>query len=215
VGIYIEAIILYIVLFFSGSAGWFSSGSAEDFSVWAELAGTLLYSLPSIALIWYLLFKVKKPAKWGIKPGKNDVLSGLMALPCLLLTGLTASFVGSRLGGSSAQVLIHSPTTIAGWIILCISRISAAYLEESYFRFYLLSRKKELNLEAAPALAFSVILFSVCHIYEGPWGFLNAVISGTLLAFIFLRYNALHGIAIAHGLYNISVYAINALLAQN
>jgi membrane protease YdiL (CAAX protease family) len=54
------------------------------------------------------------------------------------------------------------------------------------------------------------LLFSVCHLYEGPWGFLNAAISGILLAFIFLRYRSIHGIALAHGLYNVFVYAMNA-----
>jgi membrane protease YdiL (CAAX protease family) len=91
----------------------------------------------------------------------------------------------------------------------------AAYLEETFFRFYLLTRRDELGLDAAPALALSVILFSVCHIYEGPWGFLNAVISSAFLGFIFLRFKALHGIAIAHGCYNLSVYIINAYLTQS
>jgi len=56
-----------------------------------------------------------------------------------------------------------------------------------------------------------VVLFAVCHIYEGPWGFLNAVISGAILGFVFLRYNSLHGIAAAHALYNISLFVIYRL----
>jgi membrane protease YdiL (CAAX protease family) len=69
-----------------------------------------------------------------------------------------------------------------------------------------------MNLNAPCALAFSVLLFSICHIYEGPWGFLNSVISAAILGFIFLRYQSLHGIAAAHGLYNITVYLINSSL---
>jgi len=60
-------------------------------------------------------------------------------------------------------------------------------------------------------LVFSVILFAVCHIYEGPWGFLNAVISGAIFGFVFLRYNSLHGIAVAHALYNILILVIYKL----
>jgi len=214
-GIYIEALILYVVLFFSASTGWFPGADAEAFSAAKELSLVLLYSLPSIALIWYLLLKTKPAAEWKIKPCFNDLISGLISMPCLLLTGLAAAFVSSHVGAASGEVFLHSPSTAIGWIILSISRISAAYLEESYFRFYLLGRRDELRLSAAQALLLSVALFSICHIYEGPWGFLNAVISGALLSFIFLRYNALHGIAIAHGLYNISVYAINSILTQN
>jgi membrane protease YdiL (CAAX protease family) len=213
--IYIEALILYVVLFFSGSTGWFTSASANGFSALRELSGTLLYCLPAIALIWYLLLKAKPASEWKIKPGIKDLVSGAIALPCLLLTGIVTGFVSSSVGAGAGEVLLHSPTTVIGWIILCVSRISAAYLEESYFRFYLLARRDELKLSAAHALAVSVSLFSICHIYEGPWGFLNAVISGTILAFIFLRYSSLHGIAIAHGLYNIGVYVINSLLSQN
>jgi membrane protease YdiL (CAAX protease family) len=97
---------------------------------------------------------------------------------------------------------------------LSFSCILAAYLEESFFRFYILSRRDELKLSAIPAMIVSVALFSICHIYEGPWGFLNAFLSAVILAFVFLRYNALHGIAIAHGLYNIAVYFINAMLTR-
>jgi len=92
-----------------------------------------------------------------------------------------------------------------------LSCLFAAYLEESYFRFYLLSKRHEMNMSDTSALLFSTALFSVCHIYEGPWGFTNAVLAGAFLGFIFLRYNSLHGIAIAHGMYNISVFVINAL----
>jgi len=98
------------------------------------------------------------------------------------------------------------------WVILFIICFLSAYLEESYFRFYILTKRKKLNLSDTSALALSVILFSICHIYMGPWGFLNAVISGTFLGFMFLRFNSLHGIAIAHGLYNIAVYVIYAIM---
>jgi membrane protease YdiL (CAAX protease family) len=57
-----------------------------------------------------------------------------------------------------------------------------------------------------------VALFSICHIYEGPWGFLNAVLSSVLLCFMFLRYKSIHGISIAHAMYNIAVYVINTMM---
>jgi len=211
-GIYIEAVILYVVLFFSGSTGSLSyGGAAESFSITAELTGIFFHSIPSLALIWYLLLRVKRAKKWGILPGKNDLISGIITLPCLLITGFVTAFASSHISGTSSAALTRVPSTTPGWIILCVSCVLSAYLEESFFRFYILSRREELKLGETSALVTSVALFSICHIYEGPWGFLNAVISGALLAFIFLRYRSLHGIAAAHGLYNIAVYAINAL----
>jgi len=214
-GIYIETLILYIVLFFSGAAGSFlnNSSTPEGFSAGMVLTRTFLHNIPSLALIWYLLLKAKPVKDWEIKPAKKDLISGLITFPCLLITGFLVAHASSGIGGAAAVVSIYSPSSPSGWVILCIFCVSAAYLEESFFRFYLLSRMDELRLNAPAALAVSTALFSICHIYEGPWGFLNAVLSGTILAFIFLRYRSLHGIAIAHSLYNISVYVINALFA--
>jgi len=181
----------------------------------AVFARILLYTIPSLTLIWYLLLKAKKIKEWGIHQlGKKDLISGLMAFPCLLITGFAVAAAASSIGGNTAQIAIYSPTGALGWIILCFYCLFSAYLEESFFRFYLLSRRNELNLSASSALVLSVVLFSICHIYEGPWGFLNSVLAGTILAFTFLRYNSLHGIAIAHALYNITAYGINAILTQ-
>jgi len=211
-----EAIILYIVLFFSGTAGAIINGTQNaDFSITAQITGILLHSIPSLALIWYLILKSRRIEDWIIRPGKKDRISALITLPCLLLIGIATSFVSSYIGESQAQVSLNSPTTVLGWIALCASCICAAYLEESYFRYYLLTRYDELNLNASSALLLSTALFSICHIYEGPWGFLNAALSGAFLCFIFLRYNSLHGTAIAHGLYNICVYVVNSLLPNN
>ena len=210
-GIYIEILILYVVLFFSGSTGLFLRGE-PGFSNTAELARLLTYTIPSLALIWYLLLRARKLKDWGIRPCKNDLISCLITFPCLLITGFFISAIAAFISGNSMQVSLYFPSTAQGWILLCISCIISAYLEESFFRFYLLSRREELHLGPASALTVSTALFSICHIYEGPWGFLNSVLAGTLLAFIFLRYNSLHGISVAHGLYNIAVYVIYALL---
>jgi membrane protease YdiL (CAAX protease family) len=212
-GIYIEALILYILLFFRGSIAVFSGVDVEavDFSVSAELVNIFTYSIPSLILIWYLAVRTKKVEIWIVKPGKKDYISFIITLPFLLITGLFVSLVGSYINGTSSQIF-HSPSTPTEWVFLSITCLLSAYLEESYFRFYLLSKKEELNLNNTSALAFSVILFSICHIYEGPWGFMNAAISGTILGFVFLRYYSIHGIALAHALYNISIYVINSLL---
>jgi len=216
-GIYIEALVLYILLFFRGTAAIFIGGGAEaaDFSVTAELVKIITYSIPSLILIWYLIVKARKIEIWVVNPGKKDLVSFIITLPCLLVTGLIVTFTSLYISGPSAQITLYSPSTATEWVFLSINCLLAAYLEESYFRFYLLSKREELNLNAASALALSVVMFSGCHIYEGPWGFMNAVISGTILGFIFLRYNSLHGIAAAHTLYNILVYVINALFNKN
>jgi len=213
--IYIESIILYIVLFFQRSVVSTTAVTGENpsFSITAELVRILIYSIPSLALIWYLLLKAKPLKDWEIAPGKKDLFCCLITLPVLLTTGLAIAFISSYMSSPSGQVLPQSPSTPAGWIVLAFSLIITAYTEESFFRFYLLSRKDEFKINASQASIVSVLSFSICHIYEGPWGFLNAALSGAFLCFIFLRYNSIHGISIAHGFYNIAVYAINTLFA--
>ena len=220
-GIYIEAIILYILIFFSGSAAAFSLNPGE-FSITAEIYKSALHTIPSLALIWYLVNKSKMtdvllvrgyyvPASTlDVRFRKNDLISAARALPCLLAAGIVTT-IASSISGTTARIIVYAPVTAAGWITLCVSCFLGAYLEESYFRFYLLSKRNEFNLNAKGALALSVILFAACHIYAGPWSFINALISGVVLGFIFLRYNAIHGLAIAHGLYNIIAYYVNTM----
>jgi membrane protease YdiL (CAAX protease family) len=213
-GIYIEALILYVVLFFSGSTGLFTY-RGEGFSITAEIVRTVTYTIPSLALIWYLLLRARRIRDWNIALSIKDLISCLIALPCLILTGFFIASVSYIIGGSSAQMSINFPSTTPGWVVLCFSCLFSAYLEESFFRFYLLARRDELKLNALSALVVSVALFSICHIYEGPWGFLNSAISGMILCFVFLRYHSLHGIAMAHSLYNIFIYVDYAVIAQN
>jgi len=210
---FIEPLILYLVLFFRISAGAVLSGetpgNAVEFSAITETARIFLYNVPSLVLIWYLLLKEKSLKEWGITlPGKKDLFPAVMAPCALILIGLTISLASRHFDGFPSGSRFLPPQNFISWIILIISCISAAYLEESFFRFYLLSKRKDMGLGPHRAVLVSVVSFSLCHIYEGPWGFLNAVLSGIVLAFIFLRFRSLHGIAFGHALYNVMVYVM-------
>jgi membrane protease YdiL (CAAX protease family) len=204
---FIEPFILYAVLFFRISAGTMTPGEIAEFSAAAEIARIVLYNIPSLALVWYLLLKVKSAKEWGISfPGRKDFIPFVLTLPALILIGLTIS-MGSRIfEAAPAAFRLSPPQDGVSWSILVLSCISTAYLEESFFRFYLLSKREELGLGPHRAVLVSTLLFSFCHIYEGPWGFLNAALSGVLLAFFFLRFRSLHGIACAHALYNVLAF---------
>jgi membrane protease YdiL (CAAX protease family) len=180
-----------------------------EFSAIAEVAQVVTYKLPALALVWYLLLKVKSLEEWGISlPGKNDIIPAALALPALVLISITISNVSSHVGEILPGPQLLLPQTITSWCILAISCLSTGYLEESYFRFYLLSKREEMGLGPHRAVLVSTLLFSFCHVYEGPWGFLNAALSGVVLSVIFLRFRSLHGIAVAHALYNILVYIL-------
>jgi membrane protease YdiL (CAAX protease family) len=81
-------------------------------------------------------------------------------------------------------------------------------LEETYFRYDLSTRFHEAGIPDIPGIGVSVLLFSLCHVYEGLWGTLNAAFAGSILFLVYRRYGALHGIAWAHGCYNALIYAM-------
>jgi len=170
-----------------------------------------MYTLPALSLVWYLLLRVKSLKEMGITlPGKKDFVVASLAFAALTLIGVTISLVSAQFGEAVVLRQYLSPQTAAGWAVLTVSCVSSAYLEESFFRFYLLSKREEMGLGPMSAVLGSTMLFSICHIYEGPWGFLNAALSGVVLAFAFLRFRSLHGVAAAHALYNVLAYVLQA-----
>ncbi|MDR1443634.1 MAG: CPBP family intramembrane metalloprotease, partial [Treponema sp.] len=100
----------------------------------------------------------------------------------------------------------EGPGNITGLAALVFSCVSTGYLEEGYFRYYLEEKTGELGLGPRAFLLISVVLFSFCHVYEGPWGTMNSVLAAVILALIYIRFHSLHGIALAHGFYNLVVY---------
>jgi len=231
-----EAVILYFVLFFpSYFSSAFSAESAlvesVSFSALRELGRTLTYSLPSLALLWYLItekkgffgpqgdlqysnlsFSAEQQGfpEFGI-PRRRDLIPFAVGLPVLVLIGLGISFLVSFFYEfSGLPPKIEGPVTVSGWIIMVFSCIFTGYLEESYFRYYLLSKLENLFSKDLFRILISTFLFSLCHLYEGPWGILNAVLAGILLSVLFVRYRSLHGVAWAHGAYNIFVYMMGS-----
>jgi membrane protease YdiL (CAAX protease family) len=182
--------------------------SVAAFSHSRELNRILIYNLPALALIWYLLLRPETGRGRRI-PGFScqDLWSLLAALPALLLTALSISLAVSLLneiaGGTGPA---SPPAKISAWMLIILSCLSTGYLEESFFRYYLHKKLIRFGLDAPRFILVSTVLFSLCHIYEGPWGVMNACFAGLLLALIFARFRALHGIALAHGLYNLLVY---------
>ena len=231
--VYIEALVLYAVLFLPGLVISLTGSVVLPAAV--EPVRMLIFNIPSTALILYLAHRGRQDNTWGLKPGAKDLFSCLIAFPCLLIIGFIIAYSSSFFGDTTVQITFVPPSGAVGWILLCVSCISTGYLEESFFRLYLLgrfsgginrrfadaplreddnilSRRKEIKPGVPAAMAVSAALFSICHIYEGPWGLLNSALSGILLSVIFLRYNSLHGIALAHGLYNIAAYAVAAIV---
>ena len=147
-----------------------------------------------------------------IRPGKQDIISFGIGIPGLIGISFFVSFLAFLLSGFlgiSSPPKVEGPSNAAGFIILGISCLFTGYLEESYFRYYLLTRLEMAVPKIPLRIAASTVLFSLCHIYEGPWGILNAVLAGVFLSVLFVKYRSIHGLAWAHGAYNLFVYSMS------
>ena len=223
-----EALILYLVLFFPGILGvlsWFSSdwlaqgmeaAQTLPFSIFRELGRTLTYTLPAIALLLFLISRGEGrqtvPGKKSfsslkkVTPNKRDILPFLIGLPVLIIIGLFISFIMTRFVTVTPPPGIEGPYNFWGWLVVVLACLGTGYLEELYFRQYLLSRMEPAIPRTAVRVLFSTALFALCHIHYGPWGVLNAAIAGLFLSALFLKFRSLHGVALAHAGYNMFVY---------
>jgi membrane protease YdiL (CAAX protease family) len=205
---------VYAVLFLPGlaSGGFFpgKAGAEEPetirFIISQELNRTLGFTAPALALIGYLLILRGGKSRLPGSPRSGDFLSLAIALPGLLGLGLIISLVSSAFSAGTSVLMVEAPKGVLAIIVMFFSCLSTGYLEEFYFRYYLSLRFKQAGLGNSFAVGLSVLLFSLCHIYEGLWGAMNAFLAGILLSLVYKKYRALHGIAWAHGLYNAFIY---------
>jgi membrane protease YdiL (CAAX protease family) len=212
--LWLEPFIVYAVLFLpSFASGGFFTGTAGTeeqetirFVISQELSRILGYTVPALLLIGYLLVLRGGKRRLPGQPRSGDFLSLAIALPGLLGIGLLISLISSVFSADNAALTIEAPKGPLAIIIMLISCFSNGYLEEFYFRYYLFLRFKQASINGIPAIVLSVLLFSLCHVYEGPWGTLNACLAGILLFLVYKKYRVLHGVAWAHSLYNIFIY---------
>ena len=195
-------------MFLPGIAPYGATADLVRFDAVAELSRVFLYDLPALALILYLFFADRSPGRFFFaRPAAADIRWALVAFAGLILTAGILSVLSSLIGRDTALPLVEAPRGVFSWLVMPLTGISTGYLEESYFRAYLLTRFSEAGIGPKRSILASTVLFSLCHLYEGPWGILNAAAAGVLLSLVFLKSRSVHGPAWAHGAYNALVYA--------
>jgi membrane protease YdiL (CAAX protease family) len=140
---------------------------------------------------------------------KTDPAALGMCLPGLCITGALTS-LGAAITGTPGRP-IPVPDNPLSWTAAILGSLSTGYLEESYFRVYLPRRLLSAEFGLVKSFALPVLVFGLCHAYEGPWGFANALVAGSFLSLVYIKTASFHGIALAHGIYNILVYLYTAI----
>jgi membrane protease YdiL (CAAX protease family) len=212
VNLFIEPLVLFLVLFFPGFFQSIASLSVAGVQVFSfnenqEIFRIITYNIPALCLLWYFLLKEPIRSLLGtLKPEKKDFFEVIKVLAGLLIIGFAVS-ASINLVSQNDTMEIHVPNVIS-WLIVAISCISTGYVEESYFRVYLLNRLALSGISQKTAILAASVLFAICHIYQGPLGFVSSLLAGLFLSFMYVKKRSVHGIAAGHGLYNIVSYVL-------
>ncbi|WP_304225074.1 CPBP family intramembrane glutamic endopeptidase [Gracilinema caldarium] len=188
------------------------TASVISFVTLRELSRILLYDLPATALILFLLIKENREKiieRFAVS--RNITLWAIINLTLIIASAFVISLLARFILPSWKPPIIQAPKLPSAWIVMTAGSFATAYLEESYFRLYLLYRFDEAGFTSRTGNLLSVLLFSLCHIYEGPLGFLNAAIAGLFFTLVYRKTGSIHSPAWAHGLYNTLVFSLAIL----
>jgi membrane protease YdiL (CAAX protease family) len=204
---------------------WSGSAPREDpRELAAYMVQFLTVALPQLALFAYLLHLRAVAdgagstwADFGVtRPRPADLLWALLvALGILLLLGLIGLVIVSLPAGARGlfQSGFRWRLTDARLLPLALLfSLVTGYREELFYRAYLLTRLGQAGLPSVLAAAASSLLFAAGHAYQGPTGFIVALLMGVYFALLFLRLRNLHRLAWAHALYNAAVLLSTLLL---
>ena len=187
---------VFLVIFFPQN-----TGTISPFEI---IVYSLFWRIPACILI--LLLLDKKP----VFRLKKDFFVLAAAFGALCLAGILVS-LAAAITGFLPPAEIQAPSGITGWTAAILFSLCIGFLEEIYFRIYLVQKIIEINPEQtrfsiASAYFISSLIFALCHFYEGPWGIINALLAALVLSAAYHKSSSFFGIAAAHGLYNVFVF---------
>ena len=211
-----EFAILFSVMFLPGML---TQTGAIDPSSWdgAYYILTLLaIAIPQILLVVYVT-ELRTPGfsqRLGWRtPRLADVVT-LVMTAALLFGALTILKAASSL--MPEQTALWEPAVKWSFTrfellpLVVLSSMAVGYREEIFYRAYMIARGDDLNLHPAIVVGGSSLLFAAGHLYQGWVGFIVSFVIGATFGAVFAWRRSLHGIAIAHGLYNTLVLLTSA-----
>ncbi len=199
-----EVLVVFAALFLPG----YFSAPREAFA-----GGLLLFlgaALFQTLLLLYLM-SLRGPgalARSGVRaPGARDLFVAVAAAAALLALSASLGWVASRLGEAGRQALPPRLPELAGAApaVLALLSLVTGYREELFYRCYLVPRLSAMGVPAAASVAAAAAVFAAGHAYQGPLAVVLALAQGAAFGALLLRGTSLHGLALAHALYNFIV----------
>jgi uncharacterized protein len=140
-----------------------------------------------------------------------------LALRSLLVSGVLFAVAGTmRLILSYWSARQYSPVPAfpfsrdpATLSILLVTVLTAAWVEELFFRAYLLTRSEQSGIGQTPAILVVTSLFAAGHAWQGPEAIIVSAGAGIALGVIWFRTKRLAPLVLGHGVYNVLVLLIS------
>jgi membrane protease YdiL (CAAX protease family) len=179
---------------------------------WLDLTLQLLsigFALVPVALAIYLLASDGSSLRrLGLHRGRptRDVLAGVALALVIGIPGLGAYFLGRTLG-INADV-VPAPEHVYWWtiLVLLLSAVENALVEEVIAVGYLLARLRDLRWGPWAAVAASAALRGTYHLYQGFGQALGNAVMGAIFAWWFQRTGRLWPLLVAHTLLDVVAF---------
>ncbi len=166
----------------------------------SQLAGFVF----GLAPIWLVVYLVRRNGEGLAAIGlawdqpRRDVGRGITLFVVIGLAGI-GIYLGSVALGVN-RFVIPVPPLGHWWTVpvLLMSATQAALLEEVIVVGYLITRLRQLHLQAWPAIVASALLRGTYHLYQGWGGFAGNLALGVLFGVVFTRTRRTWPLVIAH-----------------
>lgn len=211
-----EFALLFAVLFLPGMIAQGGSVDPQAFDSLFYHAQLLVTAIPQILLVvaFSELRREGSARRFGwTTPSKADVPPAVTALLGVwAVVGVVSLVIGVFVGADGGlEPTVDWRFERAELIPLAlVSTLAIGYREELFYRAYIADRAQEAGVDARLALAAGAVLFAAGHLYQGVAGFVLALAIGLVLAEVYVRTRSLHGIAVAHGVYNFTVLLVSS-----
>ncbi len=213
----LEPLLLFAAFFLPG---YLFQGEGVDPYLFDSVSFHLMYMVQILPLILLTLFIIsRKSPDWRniyrLHSFRSfDILKGFLIfllvwavlIPWYLLQSY---FAANAAGGDTLLEENWLLTSSAILPLVFITSLVTGYWEELFFRAYLDRQLQRIRFSSSAAAVTVTLLFGVGHLYQGLIPALGTVIIGAVLLSAFRRTGSLHGVAIAHGLYNFSILSLS------
>ena len=206
-----EFALLFGVLFLPGMLAQGGDVDPQSFESIRYQIQLLAVAIPQILLV-VTFSDLRRPGSsrrfgWR-RPDRGDLISAFVGITGVLAVVWAVSILAGIItsGGEGTEPVID--WSFERWELIplvLVSTMAIGYREEIFYRAYITDRAEEAGVDPRFALAGGALLFAAGHVYQGVMGFVIALAIGLLLGAVYLKGRSLHGIAVAHGLYNFLV----------